>query len=446
MVFLIKKFRVGAQNVADQFAGLLVIRSIDTRQANQRRHFLRHASTVLVLLAIWLCTPFLASQKIVSADDDTVDKLERQRREQAAKELERNRERQKQLREQIERTKQWARYVLNVDRRSLIPQPERVSRLMQRWEKQRQLMMNRLLRLRHESRASISKGIAHNYLLEAVGEVAQDHVLYRRLKEGDGEKPPRSQNALEQKVLNGIGPEVQIEKDLTRHIRYSRGLIGRKLTGRLGEGPLDLHWPSVLRGDDFEYDRERVTKARNQAMRELGGGLPVSAETAEELRDAVLDLRGRIGRKKAWELQRIRKRGKRDLGDIFRYYDAERFVKHLVWGVSRLIEARSLGDLEMEQYKGGTIEELIAFMYRNNLRFAEADANGEAAYRRLFDYMAEYYVDVNALRLAISTADMELKDLEQQEQNLSDIKLGVAMDNRQKFALIMEAIQAFSDE
>src|SRR5262249_5791001 len=99
---------------------------------------------------------------------------------------------------------------------------------------------------------------------------------------------------------------------------------------------------------------------------------------------------------------------------------AEDHAKKLIGGAYRLCEALGPNDVLTETFKSGTIEELMAFMHRNDLEFDPADGNGQAAYNRITRMMIRYYHDLEALRAAVT----ELGDSKDQEAALADLASG----------------------
>jgi hypothetical protein len=255
---------------------------------------------------------------------------------------------------------------------------------------QRDAFLFRLLSRDEATKGAIARGSALNFFLEKLGAPAFDHALYRELTKN---KQSLAGPQRPEKLLNqGSEGEYVLDESITRHIRYTRGSTGAKLTGRLNEGPLDLAWPAVLRSDSFGPLTRRIEKARDKALEELKSGKPVSSAAGDELLDAVNSLFRRL------TAEKLKNAG----NELWRWVLAERFAKILMGGAYRLVEARTVDDVVVETFKAGTIEELLAFMHRHNLRFAEADANGESAYNSIAEMMIRYYADLEALRGAVA--------------------------------------------
>lgn len=380
----------------------------------------------------WLSFP----PSVKAADSPDVEaiklKLELQRREAAEQELKRLRERRTDLQSQLEYAQRWALTNYGLDERGLVRRPERVSAYMKRHEQTKRTTTVALLEQRERFRGSIAKGTALNFLLQECGAVAFDHTFYRTAVKNGG-----AGQKLEQELLKQVSAQYTLDDNTIRHIRYQRGLTGGKLTGRLNEGPLDLNWPSALRQSQYEVLCKHIELLRDRIVEQLKQGKPVDSKTADELLDRVQEL---VKRSRQETLRKLpTSRG--DYQTVQRNYAAERFCQLLVAGSYRLIEARDVRDITVENFEGGNIEDLIAFMYRHNLTFAESDSNGESAYNMLFELLTRYYVDLQSLRLAIKESDQEVTQLERQEQTLAEIARGDHLSNIQKTEIGLKLIE-----
>lgn len=388
----------------------------------------------LTLLCTW--TTFLASaaDKI---DTDAIKRkydedLERHRRQAAEQELLRLRERRHDLESRLEYSRQWALTNYGMSDRGLIRRPAQMPARLLRHEEQKKVMLVGLLEQRERFRGSIAKGTALNFLLQECGGVAFDHKFYKDVAKGGAGRE------LEQKLLQQVSAQYQIDEDTTRHIRYQRGLVGSKLVGRLNEGPLDLEWPSVLRQSHYEVLVKTVEMCRDRIVTLLKNKQPVDGKTADELLDTVQEMFKRVRGDKL----RLVPKSHGDYQMMQRYYAADRFCQLLVAGAYRLIEARDIRDVTVESFDHGSIEDLLALMHRNNLTFAESDPNGESAYNTLFELMSRYYVDLQSLRLAIEEDAQELATLKTDQRELSAIVRGDRLSNVQKTELGLKGLEA----
>jgi len=390
--------------------------------------------TCLILLGALSMFSTRAADKI---DKDEIKRkidedLERQRRQAAEQELVRLRERRHDLESRLAYARQWALTNYGLSDRGLIRRPEQIPARLLRHEEQKKVMTVGLLEQRERFRGSIAKGTALNFLLQECGAIAFDHTFYRDVAKGGG--PGRE---LEQKLLQQVAAKFVLDEGTTRHIRYQRGLSGSKLAGRLNEGPLDLEWPSVLRQSHYEVLVKLVETRRDRIVALLQNKQPIDGKTADELLDAVQELVKRVRGDKL----RLLPKSRGDYQTMQRYYAAERFCQLLVAGSYRLIEARDIRDVTVESFNRGNIEDLLALMHRNNLTFAESDANGESAYNTLFELMSRYYVDLQSLRLAIEEDEQELATPNADERELLAISRGDRLSNVQKTELGLKGLE-----
>lgn len=387
------------------------------------------------ILQFSVCVAHAADDLGIAEKEKAIAELERQRRQLAEKELARNRQEQQQLEARLEDARRQLTATFELDERHLIPRPQRISKTLARLQHQRDTTKFSLLQFRDQARGSISRGVALNFFLSECGAVAFDHDFYTTVMQ------PKNQVQIAQvQLLKDVADAYKLTKETTRHIRYTKGLLGSKLTGRINQGPLDLNWPSVLRQDSFKDSREKIEKLRDQAVAELDQGQPVTAATADSILKEIERLVIAIRKEKKVQI----KKSDGVYQKVDRYYVAERFSELLAAGAYRLIEGFSLGDVTFEKFNEGNIEQLLAFMYRNNLTFAEADANGESAYFIMFEMMARYYVDLHALKLAIAEDENSLVELKSEEDAMRSVALGKTMNAMQKFELGKSALGALS--
>jgi hypothetical protein len=84
------------------------------------------------------------------------------------------------------------------------------------------------------------------------------------------------------------------------------------------------------------------------------------------------------------------------------------------------VQAESIQDVELHQvFNGDRIEQLLAFMSRNGLKFAEAEVISEPAYRVLYNEMVKFYLDMKSLELA----QLEAESDEQGWQQMVNAKM-----------------------
>jgi hypothetical protein len=124
---------------------------------------------------------------------------------------------------------------------------------------------------------------------------------------------------------------------------------------------VDDAWPPTLQDDRFAADRSAIRKAAKKALEEDAKG-DVKPETVKDLNDAVSKLRAKY----------TKSNGDFDLI----YADSDDFVKSLA-GLSRMLTNPRLKPIlaQLEEYKKGSVGDLIAFMQAFNLRFGPATSD-----------------------------------------------------------------------
>jgi hypothetical protein len=139
-------------------------------------------------------------------------------------------------------------------------------------------------------------------------------------------------------------------------------------------------WPEELLEDQFADRREAVTKAIDAALEEDKKG-NVSRATMKRVNDAVASLRAQF----------IESAGDLDLGEA----EADEFLKSLA-GLGRMLHNPKVKEVlaQLEDYKGGTIGDLIGFMHAFNLRFGPATTDRQKAiYRQVAGQLQQVLAD-----------------------------------------------------
>ncbi|HVA51056.1 MAG TPA: hypothetical protein VNH11_32245 [Pirellulales bacterium] len=342
--------------------------------------------------------------------------LEEQRRKDTAEELERMRKGLAELGSRVHTMRQWTQLNFDLDKQGKIPRPKTVSKYLQGLEHRKETTAYALLQFRDQSRGAVKSGRAQNFFLDECGPAAFEMLYCRSLsrdqsRQGDADD-------FEREVLSGMTTNYKLDANIIRHIRYRRGLTGSKLTGRLNEKPLDLdHLNSVLRQAAFKNQVDRIASWRDRALAELEKGQPVSPDTAGKLMDAVQTLLDEIRAEK-------KKQAKFGFNAMRPYLQAERQMFAVYEGAARLIEANEAADVVVEEFKSGTICELLAYMQRNNLHFDAADDNGDVAYNTLYTLLSKFYLDLRALQQAVADSEQSYVGMAQRERQIADVKLG----------------------
>lgn len=361
---------------------------------------------------------------------------EDRRREDAKRELDQLRARRQTLEDRVNYAKKVALTSFQIDSRGLVPQPAQSLKTFERWKQVRATTARRLLEFREKSAGSIANGSALNFFLLECGSTAFEHSFYRKnLKQS-------SASTEEDQMLRELTETYRLPKSITRHVVWRQGLTGPKLTGRLNELPLDTKWSRVLREASFKPYTSKIERLRDQALKELESGQPVSAKTADQLLDAVHDLMEQVKFSKREEIRRIKDKTARSHEDWQRYNEAEKHVNRLIGGAYRFVEGYELKDVALDPLNledGLTVEDLLAYMHQNTLTFAEADANGQSAYNMIFEMMTRYYVDLCAFRASIkdkiAEGTRELEAMRAEESELKEIARGNRLSNVQQFDL-----------
>src|SRR5690606_21413640 len=90
-------------------------------------------------------------------------------------------ERARQLEARLAEVKQWTTAQFELGERNVIDKPAAMSELMQRWQKQRENEIYKLLQFPETSRGAIESGRALNSLLDGVGPAAVHDLRTREL-------------------------------------------------------------------------------------------------------------------------------------------------------------------------------------------------------------------------------------------------------------------------
>jgi hypothetical protein len=378
--------------------------------------------SLIAVVAMLSSGPFLTTslardpEADFSAAISSLTKLEEQRRKDTAEELERIRAGLAMQESRVRAMRQWTQISFDLDKRGRIPKPKKLSKYLEKQQKRKDATMYSLLAFRDQSRGEIKSGRALNFFLDECGPAAQEMAYCRTISRDQSKQADADQ--YQRELLSGMTSNYILDANTIRHIRYRRGLTGSKLTGRIGEKPLDLeHINSVLRQDEFRSQIDRIASLRDRALAELEKGQPVTPETAGKLMDSVQSLLGEIRAAK-------KKQAKVGFNAMRPYLQAERQMFAIYEGAARLIEAHEASDVVVEQFRSGTIGDLLAYMQRNNLHFDAADDNGDAAYNNLYTLVSKYYLDLRSMQEAVAESEMQYAGTAMREREVADVKLG----------------------
>lgn len=382
--------------------------------------------------------------------------LEALRRERAADErgkVQQQIELQKKYLEHLRHVRGWAmrRFAENANTSAqLAPQGATVARI-ERWKKLREIAQRQFLQVPEQSYGAIKSGRALNFFLDACGQAALDQDLFRQQakdeiealeldlqsltgKKLDDTEGAEQAHAIQEKIkihrerlelLGELDGRLQLDPEHHHHIRCTQGLSGPKLIKLLNDDPMPLTWPSVLREKEaFKSCLEAIETARQQALDELALGQPIRSGTMRNLVEQIDGLDSAFREDHEEFLESIRLGGAPGASRLQQYMTAKKFVVTLRYSLPQLLEAQRAADVRPGKFEGRTVTELLGFMTRHGLRFAEADPNGETAYSHVFRMLSNYYSDIYSLHLAAESDQRQLKLLETRERELRRVVYG----------------------
>jgi len=99
-----------------------------------------------------------------------------------------------------------------------------------------------------------------------------------------------------------------------------------------------------------------------------------------------------------------------------------------------------LDDIAVEPFEGGTVEQFLSFMYRNNLRFVEAEENAQQSYFILFQQLMRYYVNMQLRQAVFDERTNRLDQVKRRERML--FYLGAGLETAPKVAELIRAIKS----
>ncbi len=394
---------------------------------------------LLLLTAPW--------SRLALADDDGQPHVDAEKyhallKQADLKERELDREIHRETQEQIkvvqarlEDVRQWDRQQFELGERKLIDRPRIMPKLMKQWQDQREKEIYRLLQFPEKSSGSIESGRALNAMLESVGAAALQNAEMRRVK------PEMAIPLTEPDEL------LAVEKRLADEITLQDNTLGAKICFQGSRELLDLDWPPVLREDRWKEYRAEFEEARKSALAEVALSGYVSDGTDHRLRAAVQKLnRDFTDYRKDWfqgehvEVNRAM--------EVNRLFDGSRHIEKLVMGAGKVAELTPEQVSYRELFQGGSIEDWLAFLRRNNLRIAGAAPAHRSAYYKLFSMMVRYYLDekmaINIQRNLERELSGELARLNQNDQHAIDAALGRTMSASDQAAVFVSAMGAIT--
>jgi hypothetical protein len=309
-----------------------------------------------------------------------------------------------------------------------------------------------------QTRMEIKSGRALNWFLEALGPTSLDHELMRErvseeIKEVEAELrelqeslPPLQAPLGSEAVNDSQNTQYERLKQLRlRHLElreYQRVLkedivsrpviteqVRGKITYKIGESnapylmrntpdsALPLRWPSIIeRNPQYAKACKTLEQARDLALEQLREENHISIET----QSILFDTADALDREFQKDFSAFCKRMEMNSVKNGQYAEGLRFVRGLRTSLVRFVQAESIQDVELHQvFNGDRIEQLLAFMSRNGLKFAEAEVISEPAYRVLYNEMVKFYLDMKSLELA----QLEAESDEQGWQQMVNAKM-----------------------
>ncbi|HVC98206.1 MAG TPA: hypothetical protein VND64_31335 [Pirellulales bacterium] len=153
---------------------------------------------------------------------------------------------------------------------------------------------------------------------------------------------------------------------------------------------LEANWPPVLRDKKFQAARKAFENAREWAIAELKNDKELTEKGAERLMAAVDRLTAELTAE--YPRERFKTISPRDWLD---YDRAKRRLQELAGSIYRLIETNSAVAFDDSyRFQGKSVAELLQHMMSRGLEFAPADPGGEAAYKKLYNSVRGFYLQL----------------------------------------------------
>lgn len=366
--------------------------------------------------------------------------LDARRKRAAANEREKLERLVKELEVRIE-VKKWALRQFEPAERGLVPMSQNAPKIQQRWQRIREINRSTFINFPEQARGQIKSGEALNFFLDACGPTVLAHQLQREQFQMELESEATRTAIAQREAVLGKDPQARdvraallddlhgtwsLDVNQLRQLVLVRGLVGNKLPVRLGtmgtDSTLPLEWPGLLMHDEYAIHRELVEEAKRQAIDELAipssGG--ISAQTRERLMTGLDGLYATFRRNYQDHLDSTRE-GIRSAISGQTWIATKNYLTELRRGATQLLEARTPQDVQAGIFPPPdrprvSVDELLAYMCRNGLRFGRAQtATSEVAQLLVYNLLVQYYLDLCGLRLAI--------DEDQHKKEFSDAKI-----------------------
>ena len=166
------------------------------------------------------------------------------------------------------------------------------------------------------------------------------------------------------------------------------GSAGSRVDFRLSDGKVpDTPWPPGLRRERFDPHRTEFEAARDELVKEIEANGRVSDKTRDRLILAANQL--------LVTLEEVFQ--DRQEPSVFLEYSAsKRYLQFLVSQVNRAISIndRSVFTASL-RFQGGTVLDLLRYMYQSGLVFAPPKEGGEGTYRSLVQSLRNLYINLS---------------------------------------------------
>lgn len=279
--------------------------------------------------------------------------------------------------------------------------PAPVTALQERWKKERAAIRTSVLGFPEEAQVLILNGKGLNFFLDALGADAE-----ARQFSGKASRLGPNHYIVEQKIT----------ADVVRNLNLVVNIPGNKINDDF----FDIVWPPILRSGEFDEVRRRFEAARLAAVKDLEKGDYVSNDNMKEMNDCLDELK-----RKLRALRPAPEPGKKVMGGSRTGEEAEALgvIKRLGTASLQMFKARRIDDVKPPEFPGGTIQDFLAFMHRNNLRFGRVDRNDFSRSRShiaMAELLRLHYFDLKVLDIALSNNEQRAAELTRQKHRLTD--------------------------
>ena len=331
--------------------------------------------------------------------------------------------------------KKWTSGQFELSERGVIDKPKLLTPFLKQRQKNRERDLFEFLQFADKNGGAIESGRALNVLLSEVGPAAYQHCLARQIT---------PQNAL---PLSEATAFTKVDQELLRKLAWQNKALGRKIVGRFNGSPLDVEWPSILKEQNWAAYTTAIENACKQLLIELGSNSGLQPKTSLQLREAVAALNKAFNQYRPDQIKRLAAGAGVPAQELHRLHDADRHIKNLVATVYQIVEATSYQDImPAEKFEGGNIEDLVAYMQRNNLEFpTPTKATDRTAYYRVFNMLVSYYLDIKAITNLEENLDYEIDKLKSANREASDVALGKTLSASERNAAHITELKFLTD-